>query len=242
MHRQIAGTLTGRVTKWIVLVFWIIAFVGHGHVRRQAGRRPEQRGVLVAARRAPSRPRRSRSSSRSRTPTPSRPSSSTSATAGLTEADLAAASRERRASSRRWTASRARSCGPHPVRGRSGRPDARHLQLRQERLEGHARHRRRRCATSPRSTGSTSTSRAPAARPPTRPRRSRASTAACCWRRSAWSSSSCCSPTAARSCGCCRSSRVVRRAGHVPGAGLLPREVRRPHRQRAEPGDPDASW
>ena len=25
MHRQIAGKLTGRVTKWIVLVFWILA-------------------------------------------------------------------------------------------------------------------------------------------------------------------------------------------------------------------------
>src|SRR5690349_9016253 len=25
MHRQIAGKLTGRVTKWIVLAFWIIA-------------------------------------------------------------------------------------------------------------------------------------------------------------------------------------------------------------------------
>ena len=24
MHRQIAGKLTGRVTKWLVLVFWIL--------------------------------------------------------------------------------------------------------------------------------------------------------------------------------------------------------------------------
>ena len=30
MHRQIAGKLTGRVTKWIVLGFWLIAFVGLG--------------------------------------------------------------------------------------------------------------------------------------------------------------------------------------------------------------------
>ena len=30
MHRQIAGKLTGRVTKWLVLVFWIIAFIGLG--------------------------------------------------------------------------------------------------------------------------------------------------------------------------------------------------------------------
>ena len=27
MHRQIAGKLTGRVTKWVVLAFWIIAVV-----------------------------------------------------------------------------------------------------------------------------------------------------------------------------------------------------------------------
>src|SRR4026207_1857765 len=25
MHRQIAGKLTGRVTKWVVLAFWILA-------------------------------------------------------------------------------------------------------------------------------------------------------------------------------------------------------------------------
>ena len=68
MHRQIAGKLTGRVTKWIVLVAWIVALVGLGSLRRQADRRPEQRGLLVAARRAPSRPRRSTSSSRSSDP------------------------------------------------------------------------------------------------------------------------------------------------------------------------------
>ena len=28
MHRQIAGKLTGRVTKWIVLAFWILVFMG----------------------------------------------------------------------------------------------------------------------------------------------------------------------------------------------------------------------
>ena len=30
MHRQIAGKLTGRVTKWAVLGFWILAVVGAG--------------------------------------------------------------------------------------------------------------------------------------------------------------------------------------------------------------------
>ena len=27
MHRQIAGRLTGRVTKWIVFAAWIVVFV-----------------------------------------------------------------------------------------------------------------------------------------------------------------------------------------------------------------------
>ena len=36
MHRQIAGKLTGRVTKWFVLAFWIVAFVGPRRLRRQA--------------------------------------------------------------------------------------------------------------------------------------------------------------------------------------------------------------
>jgi putative drug exporter of the RND superfamily len=31
MHRQIAGKLTGRVTKWIVLALWLIAMVGFGY-------------------------------------------------------------------------------------------------------------------------------------------------------------------------------------------------------------------
>src|SRR3954462_1692780 len=30
MHRQIAGRLTGRVTKWLVLVFWILVLVVAG--------------------------------------------------------------------------------------------------------------------------------------------------------------------------------------------------------------------
>ena len=50
MHRQIAGKLTGRVTKWIVLVAWIVALRRPRRAHRQAHRRPEQRGVVVAAR------------------------------------------------------------------------------------------------------------------------------------------------------------------------------------------------
>src|SRR5689334_5538403 len=32
MHREIAGKLTGRVTKWLVLAFWIIVVVASGSV------------------------------------------------------------------------------------------------------------------------------------------------------------------------------------------------------------------
>ena len=32
MHRQIAGKLTGRVTKWVVLAFWIIIVMAAGSV------------------------------------------------------------------------------------------------------------------------------------------------------------------------------------------------------------------
>ena len=62
MHRQIAGKLTGRVTKWIVLAVWVVVLGVSGGFASQAHRRPEQRGVVLAARRAPSPPRRSRSS------------------------------------------------------------------------------------------------------------------------------------------------------------------------------------
>ena len=48
MHRQIAGRLTGRVTKWIVLGAWLVALVGLGSFSGQAGRGPEQRGVVLA--------------------------------------------------------------------------------------------------------------------------------------------------------------------------------------------------
>ena len=70
----------------------------------------------------------------------------------------------------------------------------------------------------------------------------RASTPHCSSRPSASSSSSCCSPTAARSCGSCRSSAPVVALFVLPGSDLLPGQVRRPHRQRAEPRHPDRSW
>ena len=91
MHRQIAGKLTGRVTKWIVLAFWLILVVGSCWVRPEADRRPEQRGLLLAARQRRVHQGAREAGRRSRTRTPSPPWSSTSATHGLTEDDLAAA-------------------------------------------------------------------------------------------------------------------------------------------------------
>src|SRR4051812_18766962 len=32
MHRHIAGKLTGRVTKWLVLAFWVVVVVAAGSV------------------------------------------------------------------------------------------------------------------------------------------------------------------------------------------------------------------
>jgi len=37
MHRQIAGKLTGRVTKWVVLAFWIIILMAAGSVASKLG-------------------------------------------------------------------------------------------------------------------------------------------------------------------------------------------------------------
>ena len=98
MHRQIAGKLTGRVTKWIVLAAWIVVFVVAERVRRQAHRRPEQRGLVAGSRPAPSPPRSSTSSPRPSTPTTSPPSSSTTARPGSP-----------RTTSPRWTSRRPRS-------------------------------------------------------------------------------------------------------------------------------------
>ena len=81
MHRQIAGKLTGPVTKWIVPVRRDLLRAGHGTLNAQARRRPGQRGVVLAPRSTPSPPRSSTPSPRPSTPTTSRPSSSTTATA-----------------------------------------------------------------------------------------------------------------------------------------------------------------
>ena len=123
------------------------------------------------SRRAPSRPRRSTSSTPFQDPndiptivvyhrdgglTAGRPRRDP----GSQVADIQAHGRRQSA-----TVHRARS----RLRGRRGRPDARHLQLRQERLERPARHRRRAPRDRRDRRRRRSTSPAPAARRPTRP-------------------------------------------------------------------------
>ena len=238
MHRQIAGRLTGRVTKWLVLAFWILVAVGVRRLRLEAHRRPEQRGLLVAAGQRGVDPGARQARRRSRTPTRSRPSSSTSVRAGsprptspTANADVAEFADLRRC--------RGRGARPAAVRGRRGDADAGHLQLRRQRLDGDARRRRGAARDRAESDGvNVLHQRAPAVRPPTPPRCSRASTGTLLFAtlgvvilillftyRSPmlWMLPIFCAGVALHC---------------LPGADLLPGEVRRPHRQRPEPGDP----
>ena len=210
MHRQIAGRLTGRVTKWIVLAFWLVTVVVAGTfaakltdvqnneasswlpASAESTKALEKLGPFQDPNAIPTLVVYERDS-------------------GLTEADIAAADGGRggvRLGERRGR----RDPGPVPVRGRPGPADGGDLQLRSRRLERHARRGRRPARHRDRSTAATSTSPEPVVRPPTRPRRSPASTRTCSSPPSPWSSSSCCSPTAARSCGSCRSSAPASRS------------------------------
>ena len=58
MHRQIAGKLTGRVTKWFVLAFWIIAWSSPVAPAAKLTDVQNNEALLLAARPPPSRPRR----------------------------------------------------------------------------------------------------------------------------------------------------------------------------------------
>ena len=184
MHRQIAGKLTGPVTKWIVLAFWVLVVAGLAGLRRQAHRRPEQRGVVVAARPAPSRPRRWTSCRA--VPGPQRHPDARR----LQRAVRADPGRPRRAASRARPTELARSIerastgagasGPIPSEDGAGHADAASPSTSGKNgwndMPDTADEIRE---IAPESTASTCTSPAPAARPPTPPRRSRASTPRC---------------------------------------------------------------
>ena len=108
MHRQIAGKLTGRVTKWFVLAFWIIAVIGLGSLRGQAHRGAEQRGVLLAARATRSRRKALDKLAPFQDPNAIPTTVVYSKKSGLIRSDLAATEAAGRPSCRRWTTSRAR--------------------------------------------------------------------------------------------------------------------------------------
>ena len=201
MHRQIAGKLTGRVTKWIVLVLWVgVTVVARLFAAKLADEQNNGPRVAARERRVHPRPREAdRLPGPELHPHPRRLREELRAHRTRTWPPGHGRCAGVRGSRRR------RGRGPSggvPVRGRAGAADRGHLQLRRRGLERDARradalreiadvrrrdrlHRRRR-----------------------RPgrglaRHSEGSTARCCSRRWWSSSSSCSSPTAARCCGSC---------------------------------------
>ena len=253
MHRQIAGKLTGPVTKWIVLAAWLVLFVGgmvlNGKLdracrtTRPSSWLPALRGVDQGGRRAV------RHDQPQRHPDPRR---------------LQPQLRPHRGRLRgRWTSrprrwpkidgvtdagalspNMAEQSGtpvPARLRGRRGRLHLPHLQLRPERLERHPGGRR----PDPRDRADRRRHGAP--RRLRRPGRRR--------RRGVRGHRQQPDPDHLR-----RGDRdpavhlpqpdpvdpadlqCRRRLHGLRRRGLPAREVRRPHRQRAEPGDPAASW
>ena len=188
MHRQIAGKLTGRVTKWIVLVVWLVILVVVGGVRGRSS--PTSR----TTRRRPGCPS-SAESTRALDKLEPFQDPNAIPTVVVYERDVRAHRRRPgRRSRRRSRSSRGRlrrrrqpgevSRARSRLRGRRGRADDGDLQLRQERLERHAGRRRRAARHRGDRRRDRSTSPGRAARPPTPPRPSRASTAPCCSPRS----------------------------------------------------------
>ena len=149
MHRQIAGKLTGPVTKWIVLVFWLVVVGGLGAFAAEAHRRPEQRGVVLAprerrvhqgAREARALPGPQRHPDRRRLRAHQRPHARTTSAAATAQVEELRRARRRRGRGHR-PASRPRTA-------RSMQTSVT-FNFGNERLERHARHRRRACARSP---------------------------------------------------------------------------------------------
>ena len=168
MHRQIAGKLTGPVTKWIVLAAWIVAPRG----RRQS--LPPSSPTSRTTRRRPGCPRRAESTQVSEelsdTVDPNNIPTLIvySRDGGLTDDDLAAIEEQAAEIAeidgvvdghRAHARSRPAEAGlRRHLRGRRGRGHVADLQLRHERLERHPRRRRRDPRDHRRSTASPCTS------------------------------------------------------------------------------------
>ncbi len=235
MHRQIAGKLTGRVTKWIVLAFWLLAVVGAGGFAAKLTDVQNNEAASWLPANAES----------TRALDKLEPFQDPNAIptvvvyekkSGLSQADLAAATAQA-ADFQKMDGVEGKVVGPDPVEGRPGGADRRDLQLRQERLERHAgrrrhaarhgRHRRRHRAHR-RGGRSGRRLRRGLRRPRQQPavrhdRRGHPDPALHLPQPGAVDP-----PGVLGRCG----------AHDGPGRHLLPGQVRRPHRQRAEPGHP----
>ncbi len=235
MHRQIAGKLTGRVTKWFVLAFWIIAVAA---MVTPASKLTDQLNNETSSW-LPG------SAESTKALDKLKPFQDPNAIptvvvyekkSGLGPEDLAAM-KQQATDFQGLKGVEGKVVGPIPVRGRASRPDPGDVQPRQERLERHAgdqgrhhRHRedrRRQCL------------RGRQRRPGRRLRRGlrRAGRSAARHhpaRRHRHPADRLPQPDPVDPPHLLGGDRALR----GPGRRLLPRQVRRPHRQRPEPGHP----
>ena len=175
MHRQIAGKLTGPVTKWIVLAFWVIAVAGLGSF---AGKLTDVQNNETSSWLPDSAESTRALDKLSAFQDPNAISTVVvyERTSGLTQDDIAAARGRRDRPAGGDRRGDRRGGGPDPVRGRPGHADRGDVRPGQERLELMPDTVKEIREIAPRVTASTCTSPVPAARPPTPRRRSRGST------------------------------------------------------------------
>ena len=236
MHRQIAGKLTGRVTKWIVLVFWILAV---GVLGSFAGKLTEVQNNEASS----WLPGNAESTQALEKMEPFQDPNAIPTTvvyekeSGFTPADLADDEGAGGRAPGRWTTSRARSSArSRPKDGQAAQTTVTY-NLGADGLEPDARHRRqdprhrraRRCRRLHRRR------RRPGGRlrGVVRGPRRQAPALARCSRRDRAAADHLSQPDPVDPADLLRG----RRAGELAGADLLPRQVRRPDRQRPEPGD-----
>ena len=239
MHRQIAGKLTGPVTKWFVLAVWLVLGIGSSVLGCEAHRRAGQPGLVLAARqrRVHQGPRQARG-----LPEPERHPDHRGLRAHRRAhpADLAAA----KADAQEFAdidGVTGKVIGPIPSQDGQAAQTLVTLRLRQGRVEQDAR-RRRRAAQDRRPVGRhASTSPARAVRPPTRSEAFGGIDGILLVSTLAGGD-----PDPAGhlpQSGPVDPADLLRRdrAVHRAGRGLPARQVRRPDRQRAEPGHPDGA-
>ncbi len=142
MHRQIAGKLTGRVTKWLVLGFWVLVVVVAGPLAgKLSDVQDNQASSWLPASAESTKALEKLAPFQNQNDIPTM--LVYEKTSGLTKADVATIGRSSTRSSRSAAACRprrptARSCRPAAdpgLAGPAGGSGPGHLQLREERLE-----------------------------------------------------------------------------------------------------------